>query len=131
MNRSGNFWLKERALLIVWALFCLCVSDSAGPRLLPLPNLSESNFRIALNRGIATTRTPSPAKDQSPYIEMLAGSQYRTRDYNNEQIATHSPQGDSQLCCPTLTSAPATYAPFKVRAPSLSISNGRAPPRLI
>lgn len=129
---GSNIWSpKQRAFLVVGALFCLCLSDSVGPRLLPLPNLSGAlNLSSSPNDGSSASRTPNSGKEINPHIEMLASSQYRVRDrHYHVQLATHAPQDPLQPQCLTLARVPEVYVPLEFNAGSFSIPAGRAPPR--
>lgn len=129
-SKTGLFW--SRAILVVGALLCLCVSDSAGPRLLPLPApcvpLAFSAFLP--NSGACASRTPSPNREPNTYLQMVASSHYRARDRHHQvQAATHAPESSYQLQPSNLATTPETYAPLNFRTTSLSIPTGRAPPR--
>jgi hypothetical protein len=135
MKLAGNnvrlFW--QRAVLVVGALLCLCVSDSAGPRLLPLPvpspTIAVSVFPPDTCPG--ASQRPSPQRESNTYNKIVAGSQYRTRErHHHVQPATHAPQTSIQLQPTNLASAPAIYASLNFKTPSLSLPTGRAPPRL-
>jgi hypothetical protein len=129
--RSKTRLYYHRAILVVGALLCLCVSDSAGPRLLPLFTPSEV-FAVKpfpLDNCPWASRVPNSNREPSPYIEMVVGSQYRVRDRHHEvQPATHSPKTSLQLQPSNLADAPETYAPINFKAASLSKPTGRAPP---
>jgi hypothetical protein len=124
----------QRAFLVVGALLCLCVSDSAGPRLVPLPALPvvHSFETLPVNRDHSFTRTPSPPKGPNAYIEMLVGGQYRARDrHQNTPTATHTPAASLQLKPGILKSTPNTYTPVDFETASFSVPTGRAPPRFV
>lgn len=129
-RKSGLFWC--RAILFVGTLLCLCISDSAGLRLLPLP---DPGLRLAFSAlphesESCDSRIPSPNKAPKTYLQMVAGSQYRARDrHYHVQPATHAPVAFCQLQPSSLTTTPETYAPLSLGTPSLSIPTGRAPPR--
>jgi hypothetical protein len=131
-SKTRLFW--RRTIFVIGALFCLCVSDSAGPRLLPLPapSISPTLRAFSPERGNWASRTPSPNKEQTPYLQMVGGWQYRARDYHyHAQPATHAPQGFCRLQQSNLVTTPETYAPLNFKTPSLSIPTGRAPPRFV
>lgn len=129
-RRSKVFSLRQRGFVIVAALFCLCVSASAGPRLLPLPNLSMvGSSELALNT-VLSSSPPGNTKEQNAHLQMSAGSQYRTRDRHQQvQVGVHAPQTSLSLTSSTRTCvAPVCHAAnFKV--PSLPVSSGRSPPK--
>lgn len=129
-NKPGLF--SRRAILFVGTLLCLCISDSAGLRLLPLP---DPGLPFAVSASpheseACASQTPSPNKAPRTYLQMVAGSQYRARDrHYHVQPATHAPVASCQLQPSSLTTTPETYAPLNLGAPLLSIPAGRAPPR--
>lgn len=130
--RSKAKSFGHRAILVIGALLCLCVSDSAGPRLVPLPALSlvfpVSAF--SLETGPSALQTPTPSREPSAYLQMVAGSQYRPRDYHHHsQLSTHTPQAFCQLQPSNLATTPETYAPLSFKTAPLSKPTGRAPPR--
>ena len=128
-------YFSRRGIFVVGALLCLCVSDSAGPRLLPLPapSVSATLATFSLDSGGArASRSPSPNKEPNAYLQMVAGSQYRGRDNQyHVQPATHAPQTSCQLQPNNLATTPETYAPLDFKSAPLSILAGRAPPRFV
>lgn len=127
---SRDFSSKQLTILIVAALFCLCISDSVGLRLLPLPNLPiAGSFAHTLNSVLVAPRVPSPLKERNEYVQMLGGSQYRTRDRHHDvQPATHVPGGLPLLPLRLLAFGPAVDSSLNFKPPSLAIPTGRAPP---
>lgn len=124
---AGGYW--QRTILVVAALVCLCVSDSAGPRLLPLPALAPISARdFCSHVSDCTALVPSQKKKPCTYIEMVA-SQYRAREGDNhEQPATHNFQASLNLQPTNLARAAAVFAPLNVNTPSLSAPVVRGPP---
>lgn len=126
-------WLfSRRTILFVGTLLCLCVSDSAGLRLLPLPApvLTLAAGALPHESESCASRTPSPNCGPTTYLQMVAGSQYRARDrHYHVQPVTHAPVAACQLQPSCLTITPETYASRNLETPSLSIPTGRAPPR--
>ena len=131
ITKGSSLW--RRAILVVGALLSLCVSDSAGPRLLPLPALCVS-FTVngfSANSDTRTSPTPNPNREPSTYLQMLVGSQYRARDrHHHVQPATHAPEASVDLKPSSFTTTIETYAHLIFRTASLSIPTGRAPPHL-
>lgn len=126
---AARFW--QRSILIVGALLCLCVSDSAGPRLRPLPSLSVpiAVSKYPLNRTACASEAPRRDREPSAYNKIVAGTQYRARERDDKvQPATHAPQTSLQLQTTNLAGLPAIYAPLNFKTPSLSLPMGRAPP---
>ena len=129
-SKIGLFW--RRTFFVLGALLCLCVSDSAGLRLLPLPapNVILTVQAFSPESADWASRTPSPNREPTAYLQMVAGSQYRARDYHyNAQPATHAPQTFCQLQPSNLANTPETYAPLNFKTAPLAIPTGRAPPR--
>jgi len=129
-NKAGLF--RQRAILVIGALACLCVSDSAGPRLLPLPatTLIIADNSNSLISSPCASRIPGSSREPSPHFEMVTGSQYRARDrHHHVPIATHVRQASLQLRPINLAGIPVTYCPLNHNTVSLSIPKGRAPPR--
>ncbi len=124
-------FLSNRAILVVGALICLCLSDSAGPRLLPLPASTLIAVNpFTLDSNLWTSRAPDPSSELNTHIEMVSGSQYRTRDrHHHVQPALHAPQISLQLHPTNLGGASESYAPLKSNSAALLIPPGRAPPR--
>ena len=126
-----NLLLKGKAVLIIAVLLCLCASDSVGPRLLPLPNVSVvTAFSVSPSSLFLASQAPGPTKEQNAYSEMLAGSQYRTRDrHSDDQVGTHAPQGALSSHPSNLARALVLYDSLSTKTPSPSVPSGRAPPR--
>jgi hypothetical protein len=131
-GKTERFW--HRAVLVVSALLCLCVSDSAGPRLLPLPALSVpiSIETCLLVRGACASRAPTQDRGPNAHIEMVVGSNYRVRDkHHHIQSATHAPRVSLQLQPTHLGRTTPIYAGLDFQTPSLSKPTGRAPPLFV
>lgn len=135
MKLTGNkvrlFW--QRAVLVVSALLCLCVSDSAGPRLLPIPipSLTVAVSVFPADSCPSASQRPSPQRESNTYNKIVAGSQYRARERDHHvQPATHAPQTSLQLQPTNLAGAPAICAHLNCKTASLSFPTDRAPPHL-
>ena len=128
---SKVFSLRRRGFVIAGALFCLCVSASDGPRLLPLPNLSMvGSSELALNTAFSSSRTPGNTKEQNAHLQISAGSQYRTRDRHQQaQVGTHAPQTLLSLTSSIKTCVAPVYHAAYFKIPSLPVSSGRSPPK--
>jgi hypothetical protein len=126
--KAGAIW--QQTIVVIGALICLCASDSAGLRLLPLPALSAlvvSSSSRDDNPG--ASQSPSRKNDGNTHIEMLA-SQYRSREGDNhEQPATHDFQASLHLQPTNLAGAAIVYAPLNANTPSLATPAVRGPPR--
>lgn len=130
-RRSKVFSLRQRGFVIGAALFCLCVSASVGPRLLPLPNLSMvGSSELALNTVLSSSRTPGNTKEQNAHLPISAGSQYRTRDRHQQvQVGVHAPQTSLSLTSSIRTCVAPVYDAAHFKVPSLPVSSGRSPPK--
>ena len=119
-----------RALVIVAALFTLCVSSNVGPRFLPLPTL-EKCAAENVQQTIATTASHSYSTAAASFRVPMAPSQKRA---------------DRELQAQPLAVLPATHfvLPNKTRVFAelsnrntfftvilASLPSGRAPPRLV
>jgi hypothetical protein len=129
-GKAGVF--SHRAITVLGALFCLCASDSAGPRLLPLPalNIAVAGNPCASKSGNGASRTPTPGNEPTAHIEILGGCQYRGRDRQQQSPpATHAPRACLQLKSGYLESTAENYTPSTYEPVSLSIKKDRGPPR--
>lgn len=124
---------RQRALVIAGALFCLCISASVGPRLLPLPNLCiVPGVKPALNTAFSSFQTSGNTQEQNAHIQISAGSQYRTRDRNEQlQIRAHATHTLLSFTSLIRTCIRPVYQAFNFKAPSLSLSSGRSPPKTL
>lgn len=118
-------------VFIVSALLCLCVSDSVGPRLLPLPNLAFVATNAKQTK-IAASQSPSHNHEHSPHMEMWVGSQYRSRDRHDHPQQAAEISG-TFLLYPILHSVAvlSNFESFKVELPFLETAPGRAPPQIL
>ncbi len=65
-----------RVLIILGVLVSLCVSDNVGPRLLPLPSISElASAPQAFDPGEAASRAPARGKTEGARVEMVTAPQ--------------------------------------------------------
>ena len=129
---SRNAVFLQRAILVVGALLCLCVSDSAGPRLFPLPTAGTNTElgEFSFDGCSYVSGNPDQNREPNAYLQMVAASQYRARDcHHHGQQATHAPHGFCQPQPSSLTTTPDTYAPLSFKTKFHSIPTGRGPPR--
>lgn len=129
-SKTALFWC--RAVIFAGALLCVCVSDSTGPRLLPLPaaSLSLASSTFLSESGACASRTPNRNKDSNSYLQMVSGSRYRARERHHEMnAATYAPEAFCQPTPVILATATQIYAPLNFRTAPISIPSGRAPPR--
>jgi hypothetical protein len=127
--------VKWRALLIIGALISLCLSDTVGPRLLPLP-ISElattASAEAWTGPELAASRTPPSSKGLGPRVDMAATSQNRAgADHRHAQVATHSPRGVLQAPAGIILGTLNAYKPLYSLSAQVSRPPGRAPPRLV
>ena len=120
----------QRAILILGALGSLCVSDSAGPRLLPLPNPKTAEAAVSLSA--ADLASPAPrSSERTAHMAMIAGLHYRARDRQHHiQPATLAPEQLSNVPPTESQSVRQLDDAANPKAAFLSIPKGRAPPRL-
>lgn len=127
--------VKWRALLIIGALISLCLSDTVGPRLLPLPvsELATTAYPDApLGAEPTASRAPSPTKGSGPRVEMAATSHGRAgADHKHVQVAIHTLRGMFEAPADTISYAPSAYQPLYSLKAQDSRPPGRAPPRLV
>ena len=122
--------LALRALVVLGALLSLCVSDSVGPRLLPLPAASERTpvqgqaYEFADASSAPTREHPAIVR-----VAMAAPARKQAHDVQHTQHVTASaaqslikPTNDARSFTQT-TYSPVQATPVAVRRPS-----GRAPP---
>jgi hypothetical protein len=122
------FW--QRAILILGALGSLCVSDSAGPRLLPLPNPTPAEATVSFSAENFASPAPQSG-ERTAYMAMIAGLQYRPRDSHQQtQPATLAPEQASNVPPIEIQIVRHLNRDRRIKAVSLSIPIGRAPPRL-
>ena len=120
-----------RAILILVALGSLCVSDSAGPRLLPLPTPPISEQRVVSPSG-AFASPSGHSSERGVYMEMVAGIQYRPRDrHQHEEPSTRAPEQSMLVPLIDIQRVNLLEQLPKPKPASLSRPKGRAPPRLV
>ena len=125
--------LKWRALLIIGALISLCLSDSVGPRLLPLPALQRVTASTEARQSIepAGSPTPTPTKGLGPKVEMAAAPQNRAGAGDRQvQVATLALGGAFEAPGYTTLDVTAAYGPLLPFTALTSSPPGRAPHRL-
>ena len=122
-----------RILIILGVLVSLCVSDNVGPRLLPLPTVSEpASTTGPYERGQAAPRTPSHGRSNGARIEMVSAPQSRAgAERQSPHGAAHAPK--FELTVPSAPYSPRRelYPPSAESSARFSRPKGRAPPRLV
>lgn len=120
-----------RVLLILGALASLCVSDNVGPRLLPLPQVSELALTVRPSgRGPVASHTPSHSRTSGVRVEMVSAPQSRV---GAERQSPHAAAPKFELAVPP---APRSlrrelYPPSNELSAPFARPKGRAPPRLV
>lgn len=127
--------VKWRALLIIGALISLCLSDTVGPRLLPLP-VSELITTAPVDGPPgpepAASRNPPSSKGLGPRVDIAATSQNRAgANHQHVQAASHTPQGVLQAPARIILDTLNNYQPLYSLTAQVSRPPGRAPPRLV
>jgi len=125
---------KLRALLILGALVSLCLSDSVGPRLMPLPvsEVVAASAGAKLCDEFAASRAPSSTKGLITRMEMAATAQNRASARHQQmQTATHAAQGMFEAPAVSILKIHGAYAPLFSFATPVLRPPGRAPPRLV
>jgi hypothetical protein len=127
--------VKWRALLIIGALISLCLSDTVGPRLLPLPVselVTTASAEGQPGPELAASRTPSPTKGSSPRVEMAVTAHSRAgADHKQVQAAAHNPHSVLEAPADIILDTLNAYQPLYSLAAQVSRPPGRAPPRLV
>ena len=127
-NKSRLFWL--RAILVLGAVGCLCVSDSAEPRLLPLPSPTTAETKVLFSASDFASPVPQ-SSERTAHMAMIAGVQYRPRDRQQHvQPATPALEQSSYIPLITFKTIHRLEGITKPKSVSLSLPIGRAPPRL-
>lgn len=128
---STRHWIFcRRAILIIGALGTLCVSDSAGLRLLPLPNPTVAEATVSFSAEDFASPAPQ-SSGRTAHMAMIAGQQYRVRDrHQHIQPAILAPEQSANIPPIEIRCVRHLSATRKIKATSLSIPIGRAPPRL-
>lgn len=125
--------LLPRAILIVGSLLSLCLSDSVGPRLLPLGD----GFPISITKAASSydsagaSHAPAPKTERSTHIAMASASQYRSGEWQQE---SQSPISGPEFSLPHhLFTVSLTFeidVLLRAHSDFASIASSRAPPRL-
>lgn len=123
-------YISQRGVLVIGALICLCLSDSVGPRLLPLPALSKVEGFERLKCETRASRTPNPSRDSKRRIEIMVGSQYRPGDSHSEPQAADLTHRTSLASVAVLYRITFVGSTFYKASPVLSEPSGRGPPHL-
>jgi len=120
-----------RVLIILGVLVSLCVSDNVGPRLLPLPSVSElASAPGAFDPREAASRAPARGRTEGARVEMVTAPQSRA---GAERQSPHSAAPKFELAVPPAPRAPrrGLYPPSAESSALFARPKGRAPPRLV
>ncbi len=122
-----------RVLIILSVLVSLCVSDNVGPRLLPLPSISESaSVPRALDPGEAASRAPARGKTRGARVEMVTASQSRAgAERQSPDAAARSLKFELAVPPAPRSPRPEPYPPSAESSTPFARPKGRAPPRLV
>lgn len=125
---------SQRTAIVLVALFCLCVSDSAGPRLAPLPNpavIVSPGRNMLPEAGCFgfSSQLPDQNKEPHAYLQIVGGSNYRNRDHHHDpQPVAQEPQAPYELQLTKLATTPRSYLPRSYKTAPPSVHKGRGPP---
>ncbi len=122
-----------RILIILGVLVSLCVSDNVGPRLLPLPTVSEPASTTGPSEpGEAGSPTPSQCRTNGARVEMASAPQGRAGAVSKSpHAAAHSPKFDLAVPAAPPSRRRELYQPAAESSAPFSRPTGRAPPRLV
>jgi hypothetical protein len=122
-----------RALVIVAALFSLCVSNNVGPRFVPLPVVTDRSAEHRLESPASTaSRPPLPGESDSFRVPMMAQAQKRTDKEPQPQPVAATLKGGLEDPSHARAAAESTYSVLPQKSALASHPPGRAPPlRLI
>jgi hypothetical protein len=121
--------MNLRALLIVAALICLCVSSNVGPQFFPLPSATN---QLNLDVQVDQANRASQAGANSFRVPMMAQSKKRADK--------EPPQSDSLIALPsdrfglpkdTRFAIEIGYTVCVLRSVTMAPRSGRAPPSLV
>ncbi len=122
--------LGLRAFVVVCALLSLCVSDTVGPRLLPLPG-ATAHTGVVRQAVEGTDLTPAPSRGDSAVVREAMAPPAR-KEAGRERHTLHVTAGvDEALVRPPVgvpSSARTTYPPAPQSSAAVTRPPGRAPP---
>ncbi len=122
--------LSLRAFVVICALLSLCVSDTAGPRLLPLPGAVAT--AAADRQGLAASDvTPVPSRQDTAVVREAMAPPTR-KVAGGERHTLHITAGVAKaLVSPPVgvpSSVRATFSPAPQSSAAVTRPPGRAPP---
>jgi hypothetical protein len=122
-----------RLLIILGALVSLCVSDNVGPRLLPLPPISElASASRTFDSGQAASGAPARGKSVGARVQMVTAPQSRAGVHRqSSQAVAHAPKFSLAVPAVPRPLRWEVYPPSAESSAPSSRPKGRAPPRLV
>lgn len=120
--------LSLRALIIFCALLSLCVSDTVGPRLLPLPAAAAHS---ASHTQTVEDASPAPSGGASELVRVVMAAPARKHDGAGHHSLHAIPHADVRLVTPpgiALTYLQTTCPPSPASSAAVTRPPGRAPP---
>ncbi|HWS87631.1 MAG TPA: hypothetical protein VN282_11745 [Pyrinomonadaceae bacterium] len=122
-----------RILIILGALVSLCVSDNVGPRLLPLPPVSElASVPGAFDQRLAASGAPAQDKTEGARVEMITAPQSRAGAHRQSSLAAAlAPKFALAVPTDPRPSRWEVHPPSAESSAPFSRPKGRAPPRLV
>ena len=122
-----------RVLIILGVLVSLCVSDNVGPRLLPLPSISElASAPRAFDPGEAASRAPARGKTEGVRVEMVTAPQSRAgAERQSSHAAARALKFELAVPPAPRSLRPELYPPSAESSAPFARPKGRAPPRLV
>jgi len=123
--------LSVRALVVLGALLSLCVSDSVGPRLLPLPAVSE-RAHVQRQAFEVADASSAPAREHPTVVRVAMTAPARKQAGDAQQHTQYVEASAAEsLVTPTddarsLTQT--TYSPTYATPAAITRPPGRAPP---
>ena len=121
-----------RVLIILGVLVSLCVSDNVGPRLLPLPSISElASAPGAFDPREAASRVPARGKTEGARVEMVTAPQSRAEAERQAPHAAGAPKFELPVPLAQLPLRRELHPPSAESSAPFARPKGRAPPRLV
>ncbi|MCA1612658.1 MAG: hypothetical protein LC795_04765 [Acidobacteria bacterium] len=121
-----------RVLIILGVLVSLCVSDNVGPRLLPLPSISElASAPRAFDPGEAASRSPARGKTEGARVEMVTAPQSRAGAERQSPHAAGAAMFELAIPPAPRSLRRELYPPTAESSAPFARPKGRAPPRLV
>jgi hypothetical protein len=113
-------------------LVSLCVSDNVGPRLLPLPSISElASAPQASDPWEAASRVPARGKTEGARVDMVTAPQSRAGAERQSPHAARAPKFELAVPPAPRSLRPELYPPSAESSAPFARPKGRAPPRLV